>query len=173
MFFKLLGGALVVASCSAIGFYIASSYDLRLQTLKKLQIAISMLETEINYSLSPLPEALNNTAKKSQTVISQLFKKTAENLTNGEGLTAGEAWEKALVGFEKVAFLRDSDLKILSAFGQYLGVTDREDQIKNIKLTKDLLKQQEMMALEDKKNNEKLCKYLGVLSGIMVFLLLY
>jgi len=173
MFFKLLGGILVIFSCSAIGFYVAASYNYRLKTLKNLQIALAMLETEINYSLSPLPEALKNTAKKIEKDVSDLFEKTASYLSGGEGYTAGEAWEMALSNLSQNACLRDNDLEILSAFGQYLGITDRDDQIKNIKLTRDLLKQQEVLALEEKKKNEKVCRYLGVLTGIMVFLLLY
>jgi len=173
VFFKLLGGVLVIISCSAIGFYVASSYHYRVKMLKNLQIALAMLETEINYSLSPLPEALKSTAKKIEKEASQLFVKTASYLSSEEGYTAGEAWEMALSHLSQNTCLRDNDLEILSAFGQYLGVTDRNDQIKNIKMTMELLKQQEILAIEDKKKNEKVCKYFGVLTGIMVFLLLY
>jgi stage III sporulation protein AB len=59
------------------------------------------------------------------------------------------------------------------AFGKYLGSTDKQDQIKNIKLALNNLRQQEVTSIEEKQKNEKLWKYLGVLSGLMIFLLLY
>ena len=79
----------------------------------------------------------------------------------------------ALKDFSMNTALKQVDIEILSAFGKYLGSTDRDDQIKKIELAIAGLKQQETIALEEKIKNEKLWKYLGVLSGIMFFLLLY
>ena len=89
------------------------------------------------------------------------------------GITADEAWENSLDKFLSSSYLINSDIEILMSFGRYLGSTDRADQIKNIKLTLTNLKQQEKIALDERQKNEKLWKYLGVLSGIMVFLLLF
>lgn len=173
MLFKLLGGSLVILSCSMIGFLIAGQYQLRPKILRNLQTAISMLETEINYGHSPLPEALKNIAKKCDKGISELFLNTVKYISERSGLTAGEAWEEALEDFFPNSNLSRADMEILSAFGKYLGATDIQDQIKNIKLTLIHLRQQEVAALEERQKNEKLWRYLGVLSGIMVFLLLY
>lgn len=170
---KLIGGVLVLISSSMIGFLVANSYQHRPKVLRNLQVAISMLETEISYSNSPLVEALKNVGRKSDKDISEFFLKTAKNLSSREGLTAGEAWEKALREFHSNSCIMESDLEILMAFGRYLGSTDRNDQIKNIRLALANLRQQEILAIEEKQKNEKLWKYLGVLSGLMVFLLLY
>lgn len=173
MLLKLLGGALVIISCSMIGFLMAGAYQVRPEILRNLQAALSMLETEISYSHSPLPDALKNIAKRCDREISGLFLKTMKYISTRSGLTACEAWEKALEDFNMNSYLKPADLEILSAFGKYLGSTDTDDQIKNIKLTLANLKQQELIAIEERQKNEKLWKYLGVLSGIMVFLLLY
>jgi stage III sporulation protein AB len=173
MLLKMIGGIMVIISCSMIGFLMAGSYCQRPRVLRNLETALSMLETEINYGHSPLPEALESISKKCEKEVSSLFLKTAKIMRLREGLTADEAWEKTLKEFSCSSFLSNSDIEILVSFGRYLGSTDREDQIKNIKLTLTNLKQQEKIALEEKQKNEKLWKYLGVLSGIMVFLLLY
>ena len=98
---------------------------------------------------------------------------TMKYITERSGLTASEAWENALEDFSPNSNLNRGDIEILSAFGKYLGATDIQDQIKNIKLTLTHLRQQEVAALEERQKNEKLWRYLGVLSGIMIFLLLY
>ncbi|MCR4430724.1 MAG: stage III sporulation protein SpoIIIAB [Tepidanaerobacteraceae bacterium] len=172
MFFKFSGGLMVIISCSMIGFIIAGYYQKRLQILKSLQATISMLETEINYGHSPLPEALRNIVQKGDKEVSKLFLNTMKYISDGSGYTADEAWEKALKGFIFDSNLNNEDIKILTNFGKYLGATDLQDQIKNIKMTLTRLHQQETAAVEEKQKNEKMWKYLGVLSGIMVFLLL-
>ncbi|RKL64230.1 stage III sporulation protein AB [Thermoanaerobacteraceae bacterium SP2] len=173
MLFKLVGGTMVIISCSMIGFLVAGYYQIRPKILRNLQTAISMLETEINYGRSPLPEALKNIAEKCDKEVSELFMNTMKYLSERSGLTAGEAWEKALEAYAPNSNLNRGDFEILSAFGKYLGATDIQDQIKNIKLTLTHLRQQEVAALEERQKNEKLWRYLGVLSGIMIFLLLY
>lgn len=173
MLFKLAGGLMVIISCSMIGFLMAGYYQTRPKILRNLQTAISMLETEINYGHSPLPEALRNIAQKSDKEVSKLFLNAMKYISERSGLTASEAWEKALADFSPDSSLITVDIEILTNFGKYLGVTDIQDQIKNIKLTLTQLRQQEVYAMEEKQKNEKMWKYLGVLSGIMVFLLLY
>lgn len=172
MSLRLLGGIMVVVSSSIMGFLIANSYHERPVFLKKLQVALSMLETEMNYGHTPLPIALENVGSKCKTKISNLFFVTRQNLISKK-YTASEAWEEALYTICEECSFSDEDLNILIAFGKYLGSTNREDQIKNIKFTISNLKQQEAVALEEKQQNEKLWKYLGVLSGLMIFLLLY
>lgn len=173
MWLKLMGGVMVVVSCSMIGFIIAGNYKYRPKALRNLQVALSMLETEINYGHSPLPEALRSISKKCEKDVAELFIMTAKYLSSREGLTAGEAWEKSLKDFYNNSYITDNDYEILMAFGKYLGSTDKQDQIKNIKLALNNLRQQEVTSIEEKQKNEKLWKYLGVLSGLMIFLLLY
>ena len=71
------------------------------------------------------------------------------------------------------SYIAENDYEILIAFGKYLGSTDKQDQIKNIRLAMNNLRQQELSSIQEKEKNEKMWRYLGVLSGIMVVLLLY
>jgi stage III sporulation protein AB len=173
MYIKMLGGALVILSSAMIGFLVADSFHYRPKILGDLQIALSMLETEIGYGHSPLPEALENISRKCGTDVALLFSTARTYITSKEGYTPDEAWQKALDDFCPGIPLTERDMEALTSFGKYLGFTDRQDQLKNIKLTLSNLKQQETIALDEKEKNEKLWKYLGVLSGIMTFLLLY
>lgn len=173
MYFKVLGAIMVMISSSIIGFIIANSYKKRPELLRELQTALSMLETEIGYSQNFLPDALENIARNSTRDVSRLFLNVRKHLMDSKGYMASEAWELALKKFYNDSYLIKNDYYILNAFGKYLGSTDREDQIKSINQTIDNLKQQEKIAYEEKQKNETLWRYLGILSGIMVILLLY
>lgn len=173
MWLKLIGGTMVIISSSMIGFIIAGNFKNRPNTLRNLQVALSMLESEINYGHSPLPQALISISKKCDKDVARLFDSTAKNLTSRKGLTASEAWEKSLEEFFTNSYITETDYEILMAFGKYLGSTDKQDQIKNIRLALNNLRQQEINSIHEKQKNEKMWKYLGVLSGIMIFLLLF
>jgi len=172
MLFKVLGGILILASSSSIGFIIANYYNERPKLLRQLQNALSMLETEINFSNSPLPEALRNVALRCDKDVAFLFSKTREYINSMDGFTASEAWEKALKSYSKAKSLNETDFDILYAFGKYLGTSDREDQINKLKLAISQLKSQEVKAEEDKDKSERVWKYLGVMTGLLIVLLL-
>jgi len=173
MWLKLVGGIMVILSSSMIGFIVASNYKKRPATLRNLQVALSMLESEINYGHYPLPQALKSVSRKCDKEVAELFAHAAQNLSSRKGLTADEAWEKSLKDFFLNSYISENDYEILMAFGKYLGSTDKQDQIKNIRLALNNLRQQELSAHQEKQKNERMWRYLGVLSGIMIVLLLY
>lgn len=170
---KFAGSALVIFSCTMIGFIMAGYYQHRPKALRNFQTALSMLETEINYSQSPLPEALDHVSRRCDPVVSSFLKRVRQLLLSMEGYTASEAWEISLNELKSQIPLNDSDYEILSFFGKYLGSSDKEDQIKNLKLAMSQLKQQEDIAIEEKNKNEKFWKYMGILIGLTLVLLLY
>lgn len=173
MWMKMVGGIMVVVSCSMIGFLIANMFRYRPKILRNLQVAMSMLEAEISYGYSPLPDALKRIGRKCEKGVAELFIKAAKNISSREGLTASEAWERSLKDFYNNSYITNNDYEILMAFGKYLGSTDKEDQIRNLRLAQNLLRQQETASIDEKQKNEKLWKYLGILSGLMIFLLLF
>lgn len=173
MWLKLIGGIMVIVSSSMIGFIIAGNFKNRPKTLRNLQVALSMLESEINYGHSPLPQAFRSISKQCEEDVARLFDLAAKELSSRKGLTASEAWERSLKEFFKNSYITENDFEILMAFGKYLGSTDKEDQIKNIRLALNNLRQQEISSIREKEKNEKMWRYLGVLSGIMIFLLLF
>jgi len=156
-----------------IGFIMAGYYQHRPKTLRNFQTAFSMLETEINYGQTPLPEALERVGNRCDPIISSFLKRVRELLLSLEGYTASEAWEISLNELRSQMPLNDSDFEILISFGKYLGSSDKEDQVRNLKMAMSQLKQQENLAVEEKNKNEKLWKYLGVLTGLTLVLLLY
>lgn len=163
----------MIFSGGMIGFLVANSFRCRPKALRDMQVALSMLETEIGYGQTPLAEAFESIGKKVDPTVSKLFLETKSLMTSKGCCSPGEAWQRALDSYFFGSHLTNYDMEVLTSLGKYLGFTDRQDQIKHIKLALANLKHQETIALDEKEKNEKLWKYLGVLSGIMVFLLLY
>lgn len=173
MLLKLLGSLIIVITSSWIGFIIAGYYRERPKQLRDFQSALQMLQTEIIYGSTPIPEALSRIAKKTNMPVSTFFQNVKEILYNYRGYTVDEAWEIALKNLHRESSLNKTDKEILSVLGNYLGISDKQDQIKHLKLTSSYLKKQEENAEEERKKNEKMWKYLGVLTGLMIILLIY
>jgi len=170
---KLIGAIFLIMGLGISGLVIARNYSLRPQQLRYLHHGLQMLETEMLYGLTPLPIALKRVGKRLPFPIGRFYLVVADFLVKSEGMTAGEAWEKALKDLEEVSSLLPEDLDVLLYFGQSLGGSDREEQEKNLKLVKEQLTNLEQKAEEAKAKNQKLWQYLGFsLGGVIVLILL-
>ncbi|GAW94158.1 stage III sporulation protein SpoIIIAB [Calderihabitans maritimus] len=170
---KLLGAGLTVVACGLMGITVSRNYTLRPMQLRALQSALQMLETEMVFTATPLPEALERIGRHSSLPLSLLFCGASQHLKGNEGYTAAEAWEKALDSFAEYTALTTEDQEILRRFGQGLGNSSTEEQVKNLALAREQLKQQEAKAENVRQRQEKLWRNLGFVVGLVLVLIFY
>lgn len=164
---KMLLYIAIVLATIQIGRVIASRYTNRYQELKECKLALSILQTNIEYTMKPIPEIFKEIAQKIKPPIAQLFQTAAENMDN---LSAGEAWEHS---FELVGTnLKKEDMATMKSLGKLLGKTDIEGQVKEIQLVHHFLDTQIQEAQMEKQKNTKLYKTLGVVVGMTIVILL-
>ncbi|SHE61974.1 stage III sporulation protein AB [Desulforamulus putei DSM 12395] len=162
----------MVLSCTLIGMTVASSYSRRPGEIRSLLTALQMLETEVSYGATPLPEALAYVAERCDPRVALLFSRTAQELMTMRGITAREAWEMALNEYYPRSALTKTDRAILLELGNSLGISDREDQVKHLVLAKEQLKLEQAKAEEASLKNTKVYNYLGFLGGLTIVLIL-
>lgn len=170
---KLVGSAMVVAASGLTGMAVAGNYSRRLRELRSLRSALQVLETEIAYGATPLKEALAQVSDRSDQFIGPLFSRAADELSDMSGVTASEAWERALNYYYPSTALKPQDLFILRNLGSSLGVSDREDQLKHLQLAMEQIGRETIVAEEEAARNVKMWSYLGFLGGLMLVLVLY
>lgn len=170
---KLIGIIMTLVACGGIGLFLAHIHENRPRQLYALESAMQLLETEILYGATPLKEAMELVAQTSDPEIAILFGNTARELSKMEGATAREAWSSAVENFSKATILKKEDLKILQRFGTTLGISDREDQEKHIRLTKSQLKIAATNAETVARKSSAVYRYLGFLGGLFLVLALY
>ncbi|MDK2798707.1 MAG: stage sporulation protein [Clostridiales bacterium] len=171
MILKLIGCILIVGSSTIMGYTIANKYAKRPEELRALQAALQMLESEIIFSVNPLPDAFERISKYVPKNIHKLFAHSAYLLKQRTGITAQEAWSISVHQTREEMHLEKEDREILISFGNSLGCSDREQQLKNIHLACSKLALEEKKAEKLREKNEKLYKNLGVLGGILVALI--
>lgn len=169
---KMIGCLLIIVAGSFAGMSMARSYARRPGELRSLVAALQMLETEISYTATPLPEALLRIAVRSNRAIAPLFSWASEELLSQRGCTASEAWETALGKFYTLTNLLSSDLAILRNLGTVLGTSDRDDQCKHLRLAREQLKIEMAYAEQQAAKYVKIWNYMGPLGSLALILLL-
>ena len=170
---KLIGGLLIVTASGMAGWKKAGLYSRRPRELRQLISALQMLETEITYVATPLPEALARAAEQVGPPAAALFGRIAGELRTGSGKPAREAWNESLQWYHPRSSLGASDLSIVRGLGNSIGISDREDQGKHIRLAAEQLKTALAAAEEAAQKNVKMWNYIGLLGGLVVVLALY
>jgi len=169
---KMLGALLVLVSSCLVGNTVAKSYLARPEQLRELRHALQTLETEISYALTLLPEALEKAGHNSNGPIAALFYQIATFLSENNCYTAEEAWKKALQEKMNSLALLHSDREILLQLSYSFGSSDRENQLKHLKLAQTYLQKEEEKAEKVGEKNAPLWRYFGLIFGLSIIILL-
>ena len=172
MFIKFIGCSVILLSTTLIGHFAADKYLKRPDILRAIQIALEMLEMHISFTATILPDALEKIADTSVENVNKLFLNTADLLKLRSGMTVREAWNKSISKLKKDLYLEKEDEEVLRALGNSLGTTDCESQLRLLQLTRSKLSTIEKKAEILKQKNVRLCRSLGVLSGLIIIILL-
>lgn len=170
---KLAGAAVVLATATLAGFHQASLLARRPREIGDLIAALSRLQTDVGYGVTPLPDALRGAAGSAREPVSGLLRAVADELGRPDGRTAAECWEAVWTKGWALTSMKRNELDHLLALGPTLGVSDRSDQTRHLALTIHRLQADEREANEIRGRYEKMWRSLGVLSGALAVILLY
>ena len=169
---KLIGSLLVIGSTSLIGIYYSRVFFERLQQIRDFQYAFTMLESEIVYSSMPLSEALECVSLKSKSPIKEFFYAFSNKLLKKETEGIVEGFKETLSEFQKEIKLSKEEIDTVISFLKSLESSDMEGQKINFNITMKKFEGFEKKAEVEVVKNEKLYKYLGVCSGILIVIIL-
>lgn len=169
--YKIMGAFCIFTSCGYMGLRIGNVYRKRTDLLRFLQNGLNLLESEINYCATPLPLALKRVSAKVDQDCSILFGKAADILQQKKGVTANEAWETGIKELCQIVPLKREEISVLALFGQGLGNSAKEEQLKNISLAREQLQLAERLAEEARSKNQRLWQYMGFCLGAVIVLL--
>jgi stage III sporulation protein AB len=169
---KAIGAGLVMVSSTGLGFRIARDFRERTRQLRALILSVRMLQSEIEYSVTPLPQALRRIAARSQAPLDQLFEVSAQALQDND-ITVMVAFQAGIAACEARSALQVQDFEIMTEFGKTLGTSDRIHQSQHFEVTLSRLDGLEHEARESQRQHERMWQYIGVLTGLLLVVLLY
>ncbi|RNB81151.1 stage III sporulation protein AB [Brevibacillus fluminis] len=170
---KLIGAAVILFSCSMVGWQMGRYYAFRPLDIRTMIISLQMLETEIVYGATPLHRAMAKIGERMRSGIGRMFLTASELLTQeDEPQSTSESWRQAIEKNWSQTAMRKSEKDILLTLGMVLGNSDRDDQQKHLRLAITHLQGLEEEARSDKERYEKMYKSLGFLGGLLVVILM-
>ncbi|MCL4425995.1 MAG: stage III sporulation protein AB [Firmicutes bacterium] len=169
---KLAGGLLVLYAFTNLGFLVGARYLRRTVELRQLQLALKTLQSEIGYTLTPLPEALDRVGRLTGGRVGQIFERAGLLLRDGRHRSVAEAWTGAIEEEKRDLALAARDLAILRELGNRFGGVDRKGHEKHLEQAMERLWQEELSSLQAEKEYVRLWRYLGLLGGLAVVFLL-
>lgn len=169
---KMLGATLIILAATLAGWHKAGQYANRPRQIRHLIVALKRLETEITYGYTPLPDALRAIARGQQSPIKLIFEHAASEMDK-HNLTAQESLQLAISKYWGHTAMRIAEQEIIHQLSYTLGTSDREDQAGHISAAISQLQHEELQAREEQGHYEKMCKSLGLLSGLLIVILLY
>jgi stage III sporulation protein AB len=170
---KLLGAMLILLSATLFGFSKAQQYARRPKHIADMVRALQRLETEIVYGATPLPDALFAVSGSCPPPVRQIFRYAAEELGRAGGRSVQNIWRQSVVVHWKQTAMKASEQEMVDQLGYTLGLSDRADQVKHLRLAVQQLHGEIETAQEERKRFESMWRSLGLLIGALIVILMY
>lgn len=171
---KLIGAFLILAAGLLIGWYQSLQLARRPRQIRQLALALSRLETEIQYGSTPLPDALRSASIPLSYPLSEMFLAAAAQMSDlTSGISAAESWNEAITDSWKRTAMKDSEKEALRQLGATLGISDAYDQVKHIRLAIQHLAVEERNAQEDERVYVKLWRSLSLLGSALIVVIMF
>ncbi len=160
----------IIIACGIYGLIRAHKYVQRPKQLRAFHQALESLTTEINYGLTPLPEAMLSAAKGIDPTVGQFFLLIADKIRCG--VPAHQAWADAATAVGPSLCLDNEDWQVIMALAVGLGTTDKTEEKKKLQLCTMRLLAHEQRAVEQGTRLAKLWSYMGFLTGATIALII-
>lgn len=166
---KLLGLITIISSSALAGYISFVKFSLRANFLEQYITFIKHLEVNIQYSENLIYEIIKNFKTENQLLKKFLceYLKSSKN-----GGTSEISFKKALDIVLESKILKKDEINLINNFNSSLGFSDVINQIKQCKLTEQLLKEKLKIAIADKEKKSKVNLLMYISVGLLIVIVL-
>lgn len=165
---KLVLACMLFSICSYVGFEYGEIFNKRMIQLREVLKGLLILQNDILYGSTPLPEAFDNFSYKVEEPINSFINGMKEKLVSGSVESVYDGVVEEYEELKKKFSLNNSDIKILGDFFKSLGESGVFGQERIFSLAIEGIRMNLKEAEETAKKNVKLYRYLGVCIGGML-----
>ena len=169
---RILGAGLIVIGAAVYGAGLARSLQRRVVELADLDMALNLLETEIRYSRTPLPEACGAVAGALDDPVKRLLCMASQRFGDHDRASIEKTWREVVRAWAPRTHLLPRELKALEALGSVLGRSDVADQVGHLRLVRERLRPIRQKLEAELEKQCRLRLYLGVAGGALLAVLL-
>lgn len=162
---------MVMVGSICAGLWYRLRYLERLANLRECQRGISILQGEIRYGRTPLPEACYEVERRVCGASRLFFHQVAEQLKEG-ACSVGQVWNEATEEFFSSAQMRPEDREEWKRLGNTLGYLDVEMQLRTMDIYLQRLQTSIAQADAERSNRTRMYPLLGTFGGVLICLVL-
>ncbi|CAA7602139.1 Stage III sporulation protein AB (spore_III_AB) [Acididesulfobacillus acetoxydans] len=159
----ILGAMGLIAAFGGIGLWLAARVRRRPEEIRVLLTALALLDTDIYWGATPLPEAFSGIADRVEDPWRNFFTEVKERIERGEA--AWPAWKETIARLTGAFALKPEDWLIVLDIGKGLGRSDQQEQHKQLELAQKQLTLLREQAVVWAEKQAKMWAYLGFLVG--------
>ncbi|MDD3186219.1 MAG: stage III sporulation protein AB [Anaerostipes sp.] len=165
---KLIGCILVILTGCLLGFYKSLQEKRKLQQGYDLKRFLYLLEGEIRYGLTPLPDAFEHIAAKTSKELKPFLMGLSKALKEYQSERFFYIWRKKIKEDLQPLIIEKKFLGPIISLGESIGYLDQQMQLKTIMFSMEQL-EDIMYDLKDQvRKNCKMYQILGAASGILI-----
>lgn len=159
---------LVIAGCGTFGFSLAGAFVREETTLKRLISALDLMQCELQYRLTPLPDLCRLAAKESGRVVGTVFLRLAEELELQASSDVHSCMKEVLASYDHIP---KHTLKGLRLLGQSLGRFDLEGQVKGLEAVRQECRRELDSLSKNREQRIRSYETLGLCAGAAIAIL--
>ncbi|MCL1852537.1 MAG: stage III sporulation protein AB [Peptococcaceae bacterium] len=161
----LIRYAVIIIGLGWLGLWRASTIRKRLKQLELFEHALSLLDTEIFWGMTPLPVAFRR-LQRIGFPWGNFFLSVAEGLEAGGQIE--ETWREVVAAQKSYFCLTAEDWELVNRLGGCAGRSDRHEQHKQLMLIRNQIQGTEETQRVDAERQARMWSYFGFLGGIAV-----
>ncbi len=169
---KIIGAVFIIAGCLGMAMSANNNWKRQYLELRELMECIQMLNGQVRYVMSPLPEIFLEIERRRKSRLGELFGQVGREMKRREGETLADIWNRVLRENRQCFALNKEDWDGFLNLGKGLGYLDAEMQKKHLEGYINQLAQRLPEARGAWKEREKVIRSLGLVSGAMLLLIL-
>ncbi len=167
---RMMGAALLLGGSAALGFAAVRRLERRTRDLRELIAGLEVMERELEWRLTPLPELLRRAAEQAGDGVSAFFLMCAQGAERLNGRTFSEVWRQELTSAQ--LSVNEADRGLLEQLGGVLGRYDGDSQRQALAAAVERLEEQRTEAMGRRARLGKVYGVLSVTAGIFLVILL-
>ena len=171
MIIKIVGMVLVMVSASLIGCSFAQCLAARERELFNLADAVELMINELEYSLEPVKLLFYRVQPFAKGITGDLYELISQYVN--DGMSAGEAWCKALEKTAPVMCLKKSDCDFMKSCSDVFSAYEAEQQKWQLRALKKKIEQLGNDAAQSRQKNSRLAGMLGIYGGVLICAVLF
>lgn len=168
--FKLILAVIIVGITTYIGYSLSTKLRKREETLRECVTFFNLVENEIKYNLTILPNAYEISRQKLKSDLNVAMAQIVQDILENDNYALTN--QSIVKNIDKIRELTSYDKNLIISTLKNLGRSDLDSQINILENSKNLIIAQIEEALNYKNKNSKLYRVVGTIVGVMIVIVL-